>query len=86
MPPPNKAAPPNSTDKQQPDFNKNHSVRYDAVTGDVMHPVDIPNGKGGFVQIDFCKTTGGWFLDKNELADLRNVPGIVQILQTYSAN
>ena len=47
---------------------------------------DIPDGNGGFVQVDYCKSTGGWFLDKEELSALRSIPGIVQIIQTYSSN
>ena len=66
--------------------NKNISVRYDAVTGEPMEAIDIPDGNGGFVQVDYCKSTGGWFLDKEELSALRSIPGIVQIIQTYSSN
>ena len=65
---------------------ENISVRYDAVTGEPMEAIDIPDGNGGFVQVDYCKSTGGWFLDKEELSALRSIPGIVQIIQTYSSN
>ena len=39
---------------------ENISVRYDAVTGEPMEAIDIPDGNGGFVQVDYCKSTPGW--------------------------
>ena len=62
------------------------NVRYDAVTGAPMDTIDIPNGNGGFVQVDYCRGTGGWFLDKSELSALRAIPGIGQVIQTISSN
>ena len=32
---------------------ENISVRFDAVTGEPMEAIDIPDGNGGFIQVDY---------------------------------
>jgi hypothetical protein len=86
--------PPSPSQSPPPRHDQHHTqtsatklnVRHDAVTGAPMESIDIPNGNGGFVNVDYCKSTGGWFLDKNELSALRAIPGIGQVIQTISSN
>lgn len=86
-PSPNQSPPPPRDDQQHTQASATKlNVRYDAVTGAPMESIDIPNGNGGFINVDYCKSTGGWFLDKTELSALRAIPGIEQVIQTISSN
>ena len=53
----------------------------DPVTQDPMEERDIFHNGQFVATLDYCKQTGAWFLDTEELNKLRNVPNIVSIIQ-----
>ena len=53
----------------------------DPVSLQPMEERDIFHNGQFLATLDYCKQSGGWFLDTDELNKLLNVPNIVSIIQ-----
>ena len=64
----------------QPQQIPGQEQRKDAVTGEIMEVRDIYYQGNHVATLDYNKTTGGWFLDTQELVKLSRVPNVVDLI------
>jgi len=64
----------------QPQQIPGQELRRDAATGELMEVRDIYYQGNHVATLDYNKSTGGWFLDTQELVKLSRVPNVVDLI------